>query len=330
VSSDAEGLRAAEGRDLMEPVGRAFHDYGLLITLLAFVVVFSILSPDVFFSWGTAKAILTTQTVLAIVALALTLPLATGEFDLSIGFNVAFASSLLGVLSAEQGIALPIALGAALGAGLLIGLINGWLVVYRRVNAFVATLGTGSIVGGLTLAITDGRTITGMADGLVTASRHELLDLPLPTYYALLLAFILWYIYEHTPLGRYILFVGESEEAARLAGVAAGSVKVAAFAGAGALCAFAGILNAGQLDASDPTVATSYLLPAFAAAFLGSTTIKPGRFNAWGTIVAILVLTTGITGLQLEGAPYWVEPLFNGIALTVAVIVSERSRAKRD
>lgn len=293
--------------------------HAILLTLIAFIVGFSLLRPETFPTEGTLTAVLGTQALLLLVALALTIPLATGEFDLSIGFTLGFTMAVSAYLTGSAGWDWGTAVIAALLAGVIVGAVNGLLVVTLDVNAFVATLGTGTVLGGLTLAITGGQTITGVADQISTVSRSELLGLPLVTYYAFALAFVLWFLLEHTPLGRYTLFVGAARDAARLAGVRVTAIRFGAFVASAAICGAAGILAAGQIGAADPTIGNSYLLPAYAAAFLGATTIKPGRFNAWGTVLALFLLATGITGLQLLGAPFWVEPVFNGVALTLAV-----------
>ena len=138
-------------------------------------------------------------------------------------------------------------------------------------------------------------------------------------YLAFVLVIALWYVYEHTPLGRALFFVGEGREAARLVGLRVDRLRFGAFVASGVISAGAGIVTAGQLGAADPSVGPSFLLPAYAAAFLGATTIKPGRFNAWGTVVALYLLVTGVTGLELLGSSSWVQEMFNGVALLIAV-----------
>lgn len=298
---------------------RVISRYSILLALFLFISVFSALRPDTFFTRGNFNAVIGTQAVLLLLALALTIPLAAGDFDLSIGFTLGFTMALVTILSADHHWPWPAALAVAAAAGFVIGVVNGLIIVYLGVNAFIVTLGSGTVLSGLTLAVTNGETKGGVPDVLQNAARHEIFGLPLVAYYAFVLAALLWYLLEHTPLGRYVLFVGGGREAARLAGVPVKRIRMGAFVAAAGICGLAGILTAGQLGAEDPTIGPQYLLPAYAAAFLGATTIKPGRFNAWGTVFALYLLATGITGLQLLGAPFWVEPVFNGSALTIAV-----------
>lgn len=298
---------------------RLISNYAVFLALLLFIAFFSILTPSSFFTIGNFKAIISTQAVLLLVALALTLPLRVGDFDLSIGFMLQFTMALVTVLTVEHHWAWPLAVTAAIATGFVVGSVNGFITVRLGINAFIVTLGTGTILDGLTQAVTGSATISGVPQPIQSFSGTTLLGLPLVAYYAFALAIVLWYVYEHTPLGRYLLFVGGGREAARLGGIPVSRLRIGAFVAAGAICGIAGILAAGQLGAEDPSVGGSYLLPAYAAAFLGATTIKPGRFNAIGTVVALYLVAVGVTGLQLLGAAYWVEPVFDGTALVVAV-----------
>lgn len=292
--------------------------------------MFSLLLPETFFTRGNFNAIVGSQAVLLIVALAVTIPLASGDFDLSVGYTLGFTMAVVAALTVTAGWSWGIAVAVAIAAGGFVGLVNGGLIVFGRVNAFVTTLGTGTVLTGLTLAVTGSQTVAPVPEEISTIARTQLLGLPLVTFYAFALAIALWYVYEHTPIGRYLFFVGGGREAARLAGVPVGAIRLGAFVAAAAICGVGGVLSAGQIGAADPTIGASFLLPAYAAAFLGATTIKPGRFNAWGTVLALYLLATGISGLQLLGAPAWVEPVFNGTALTLAVLFGRLASRERD
>lgn len=296
-----------------------FSRHAILITLLAFIAGFSLLQPETFFTRANLNAILATQAVLLIVALAVTIPLASGDFDLSIGFTLNLTMAMTAYISVEAGWHWLSALLLSLFVGVGVGIVNAFFIVILDVSAFVVTLGMATVLQGLMFVITGGRVIFGIPDQITSMSRHEFVDIPLVTWYAFALAVMLWYLYEYTPLGRYLIFVGQDRMAARLAGVPVRRIRFGAFVAAGTICGIAGILNAAQLGASDPNVGPSVLLPAYAAAFLGATTIKVGRFNSWGTVFALFLLATGITGLQLMGAPFFVDPLFNGAALVLAV-----------
>jgi len=295
------------------------YRYAVVLALAVFLIGFSLLLPKTFFSLGNFRTIVSSQAVLMILALGLTLPLAAGEFDLSIGSMLGCAAVLTAFLSGQWHWPLALVLLVTLAVGVVAGAVNGLFVVRFGVNAFIGTLGTSTILTGVTLAVSGGQILNTVAQPLSDFIQYQIFGLPTPVYLAFALVLVLWYIYEHTPLGRYLFFVGEGREAARLVGLRVDRLRFGAFLASGAISAAAGIITAGQLGAADPSVGPSFLLPAYAAAFLGATTIKPGRFNAFGTVVALYLLVTGVTGLELLGSASWVQEMFNGGALLVAV-----------
>jgi ribose transport system permease protein len=297
----------------------AAYRYAGVLALAIFVIGFSILLPTTFFTLGNFRTIVSSQAVLMILALGLTLPLITGEFDLSIGSMLGCGAVLTAFFTGDLGLPLLLVVVSTLLVGVIAGAVNGFFVVRIGINAFIATLGTATILTGLTLAVSGGQILNTVSPGLSDFVQHRVFGLTVPVYIAFALAFLLWYVYEHTPVGRHLFFVGEGREAARLVGLGVNRLRFAAFVASGAISAGAGVLTAGQLGAADPSVGPSFLLPAYAAAFLGAATIKPGRFNAWGTVVALYLLVTGVTGLELLGTSSWVQEMFNGAALLVAV-----------
>jgi ribose transport system permease protein len=297
--------------------------FGVLGFLLLLVIFFSIKLPDSFPTSVNFKAMIASQAVLLILALAVTIPLRAGDFDLSIGATMVFSSSIVGVLTAQHGVN-PLAAGAvAVIAGLLVGFVNAFLIVAIGVDAFVTTLGTMTALTGLTLWVTDSEVVYGLPDSLLTFSRYEIFGLPLAAFYGWVLAVLLWCVYEYLPLGRYLLFVGGNREATRLAGVRVNRIRTFAFVASAVISAFGGVVLAGILGAVDPSSSSQFLLPPYAAAFLGTTTIQLGRFNIVGTVIALYLLVVGITGLQLMGAAPWISDVFNGCALLTGVVVAK-------
>jgi ribose transport system permease protein len=295
------------------------YRYGLLGVLVIEAVGFSLLRPDTFFAITNAQNILASQAIYLVVTIGLTVPLLTGEFDLSIGAVLGFAMVLVGYFTVLHGWALGPAVVVVLVACALIGAINAFVVVKLEVNSFIATLGTGSVLGGLTVLLSKSTLIPGLPDDLSAAVTTELAGLPLAVYYAFAFVVVMWLVYEHTPLGRKLLFVGAGREAARLSGLAVEHLRAGALVTSAVVAGVGGLLLAGRVGTADPTTGAGYLLPCYAGAFLGATAIKPGRFNAWGTVVALYLLVTGVTGLQLMGAGAWVADVFNGCALVIGV-----------
>jgi ribose transport system permease protein len=208
-------------------------------------------------------------------------------------------------------------------AGALVGLINGVLTVSFKISSFIATLGVGIVLSGVTLGLSNGQVLfSNIPTALTDLGKGQFLGIGTTVWLALALAAALLYILEHTPFGRRLYAVGGSERVAFLAGVRTGRVKIAAFAGAGLLVGIGAIFALGQSGAANPGFGADLLLPAYAAAFLGVTTYRPGYYNVPGAIVAIILLAVGFNGLNLLGAPFWVQPIFNGAVLLLAVITA--------
>jgi ribose transport system permease protein len=295
--------------------------YATLLLLALLIVVFSIASPK-FLTAQNWQNLIVTQSVVACLTLAAILPLVAGEFDLSLGYLVGVLA-MLGAYLAKQGGGTIEVIAAMLAAGLLVGLINGILTVSFKISSFIATLGVGIVLSGVTLGLSNGQVLfSNIPAALTDLGKGEFLGVGTTVWLALLLALVLLYVLEHTPFGRRLYAVGGSERVAFLAGVRTGRVKIAAFAGAGLLVGIGAIFALGQSGAANPGFGADLLLPAYAAAFLGVTTYRPGYYNVPGAIVAILLLAVGFNGLNLLGAPFWVQPIFNGAVLLLAVITA--------
>lgn len=311
--------------------GRALLErFGAVFVLIGLVVVFSVLLPRTFPTYLNFSTLLTTQDVLVILAIGALVPLAAGEFDLSIGFVLGFSGMLVALLTSELGWHTVPAIGATLLVALLIGAVNGLLVVRVGISAFIATLGMGSLVSGLTIWISGGTVIyQNIPDLLLTIGRFQIFSLPLPVYFMVVVVVVFVYVMGHTPFGRYLYAIGGGREAARLAGLSTGRLTIIAFVVSSVMAGLAGVLETASLGSAHPNVGAQFLLPAFAAAFLGATTIEPGRFNVLGTVVALFLLAVGISGLRQLGAPFWLGPVFNGLALLVAVGLAVRRGSRR-
>ena len=293
---------------------------GLPVAWVLVIVLFGALEPDTFLTTANLQSILGSQAVLVVVTLGLLFPLTAGDYDLSVASTLTLAAMVVALLNGQQGWPLGSAILVALAAAALVGVVNGAIVVLLELESLVITLGSGTFVSGLVLWISDSNTIGGISDGLVDAVIvWELLGIPLSFFYGLALCAVVWLVFEHAPFGRRLLFAGRGREVARLSGVRVGRVRFGGLVTSGVVAGLAGVLYAGTTGSADPSSGASFLLPAFAAAFLGATTIAPGRFNPWGSLVAVYFLVTGVTGLQLLGVESFVQQLFYGGALILAV-----------
>ncbi|RJE78676.1 ABC transporter permease [Paracoccus sp. JM45] len=313
-----------------EILKKEFERFALLMAWGLLFILFSMLLPDTFMTWRTVSSMLGSQAVLVVLALAILVPLTSGDFDLSAASTLVFTAMFLAVSNVNWGWSIGASVIAALLLGGFIGAVNAFFVLYFRIHSLIITLGLGTFLNGMTLWISDSRTIAGVSMKLVElVVIKRLLGVPMAFYYGLAVAVIMWWALEYTITGRKLLFVGRGREVARLNGVSVDRVRATSFAASGILAALAGVLYTGMTGSADPTSGLSLLLPAFAAAFLGATAIYPGRFNPVGTLVGVYFLITGITGLTMLGADAFVQSLFYGGALIVAVSLSQLVRKRQ-
>jgi ribose transport system permease protein len=305
--------------------------FGLVIVWIAVVLLFGAMRPDTFLTWSNFSTIFGSQAVLVIVTLGLVVPLTAGDFDLSIAQVLTFVSMVTAILSAKLGVTLWVIIPTVLALGALVGAINGALTLYFRVHSLIVTLGVGTFLHGITLWISDSQTIGGVARALMQWSIIErFLGIPIAFYYAIGLAAAMWYVLSYTAFGQQLLFTGRGREVGRLSGIAVGRVRLMSFVASGVMGAIAGLIYTGTTGSANPSSGTTLLLPAFAAAFLGATCITPGRFNPWGSVVAVYFLVTGINGLSVLGFRTFVQDLFYGGALVVAVMVSQLVSGRKE
>ena len=310
-------------------LGPLAEKYALVLALVAVVLVFSALRPEIYPTANNLQNILGSQAVLLILALGLIVPLTAGEFDLSAVSTMSLAAMTIAVLNVQQGWSLLPAIAVAVLVALVVGVVNAVFVVRLHIDSFIATLGSGTVVLGVAQWISDSTSVTGIDAGLVDATiGTRLFGVSLQFYYALALVLLTAVIFQYTPIGRRLLFVGRGPQVARLSGLHVDRIRGGALVTSALVAALAGIVYAGMLGGADPSSGQSFMLPAFAAAFLGATAIVPGRFNAFGTLVAVYFLVAGVVGLQMLGVASFVQQLFYGGALVVAVALSGAVRRR--
>jgi ribose transport system permease protein len=304
--------------------------YGLPILTLALMVFFSLLLPDSFPTAINVRSILSDKAIIALLSLGALLPMMAGRIDLTVGFGIVLWHILAISLQVNYGFPWPLACLVVLLCGAVAGLINGLLVEVAQIDSFIATLGTGTILYALALWHTDGRQVMGvLPDGFIDLNGLSILGVPIPAVYVLALGLALWLVAERLPLGRHIYAIGANEKAAALNGIPVRAYVIGVFVGSGLVVGFTGCVLASKLQIGQANVGLDYLLPALVGAFLGSTTIKPGRVNVWGTLVGVLILAVGISGIQQLGGAFFVEPLFNGVTLVVAIALAGFAQRRR-
>lgn len=302
-----------------------------LVAGLGVLLVVCMIALPQFRTASLLTTMINTQSLVLLLALTATVVLRVGAFDLSISQNMVASAALVAQLCLA-GVPPLVAVGAGVLLGAVIGLINAILVVKVGVDSFVVTLGSYTALAGLSYLITDSRVISQVPAVFTEATRTNLFGIPLLTWYAWLLAAVLWYLYERTPLGRYMVFIGGNHRAARLAGIPVAGIQIGCYVASGVLASLIGVAFIGYFGAVDPAVGGQYMLQPFAAAYLGATALTIGRFNALGTVVGLYLLIVGITALQLLGGQTWVTNVFYGTALVVSVtaakLVGRKGRIK--
>ncbi|MDG1118472.1 MAG: ABC transporter permease [Flavimaricola sp.] len=228
------------------------------------------------------------------------------------------------------GLPWPVAVAVVLALGLVAGFLNGLLVEVAKIDSFIATLGTGTVLYALALWHTGGRQMVGvLPDGFLALNGTFVFGLPITGFYLLAITIAMWIVLEFTPVGRYLYAIGANQKAAQLNGIPTRKFVIGAFMTSGFLTALAGVLLASKLRIGQASVGLEFLLPALVGAFLGSTTIKPGRVNVWGTIIGVVILAVGISGIQQFGGSFWVEPLFNGVTLLIAIGIAGYAQRRK-
>lgn len=306
--------------------------YGLVVMFAIVVVLFSVLpsTSGSFPSSANFENITGNQSVLALIALAAIVPLVCGEFDISVGSILSLSTVVTAHAVSSWGFPIVFAILAGVVAGGLVGLVNGFLVAKVRVNSLIATLAVGTILTGFTLAISSTPIIEGVPDAFTTFGTGDWFGIPRPFFVLIFVAFLLWFLLEQTPMGRQLHAIGSSITASRLVGVPVERLVLSSYVVSGLISGAAGVLQLARSGVGDPNVGTSFLLPAIAAAFLGATTIRPGRFNVMGTIVAIFFLAVVISGLSIAGAEAWLQSVINGGALLAGIAISTVIARRRE
>jgi ribose transport system permease protein len=307
----------------------SFRNISAIYVWIGLIALWSALTPGTFLTEATIRQMLSQQSITALLAVGVVVPLAAGVYDLSIAMILGSSAMTAAWLMAGHGVpVVPAALLSVL-VGVAVGAVNGLLVVGARISSFIATLGTTSVLTAYVTGVSNNQQIIGIPQSFQNWATNQTFGISWSFYFLLLVAAVIWYVLEHRPLGRYLLATGGNPDAARLSGVRTRRIVFGALVCSGLVAGLAGLMETSTVGVGSPDIGPAFLLPAYAAAFLGSTQFKQGRFNVWGTVVAVYVLATGVEGLQLLGAPFWITDAFNGIVLLLAVgLAAERRRVR--
>ncbi|TMH09362.1 MAG: ABC transporter permease [Betaproteobacteria bacterium] len=299
-----------EALTLAQRVGRSMPVYGLVVLTVGLALLFSLLLPDTFPTLFNLRAILSDKSVIALLALAATIPMITGKIDLTVGYGIVLWHILAISLQTKLGMPWPVAVLVVVLCAALFGVLNGLLVELAQIDSFIATLGTGTVIYAVAMWHSGGRQVVGeLPDGFVGIAGAQLLGLPIGAFYVLAVSVAMWLVTEFTPLGRALYVIGANPKAAQLNGIAVRKHVMGAFVASGALSGFAGVLLASRLQIGQASVGLEFLLPA---------------------LVGVAILAIGISGIQQFGGAFYVEPLFNGLTLLVSIGIAGWAQQRRN
>jgi ribose transport system permease protein len=316
-------------RSAIGKLGRnlSYRNIGAVYVWIALIIIFTVWKSSLFPTTRTFHTVLNQYAITGLAALSVVMPLAAGIFDLSIGSTVGFAGVFAGWSLNTLGLSPVLAILLTLCAGAAIGLLNAIIVVRMKIDSFIGTLATGSIIAALTVWVSGDEILTGKLSGSFTKfASTSVSGIQLPVFYMLAAMLVLAYVLEQTTFGRHTYAAGYGPDVAHLVGVRVNRIRTISLIWSGVIASFAGVALASQLGSADPSAGPEYLIPAFSAAFVGASQFRHGRFNPWGAVVAVLMIGTGSVGLLLAGTQEWIPQVFQGAVLIAAVGITQFQR----
>ncbi len=304
-----------------------FATYGTALAALVLFIFFA-LGADNFVNPTNLLNVGKQVSFLAILAIGFSIAFTVAELDLSFAAVCSLCAVVAGGLVFRQ-VTPVLAVAGALGVGLLAGIVNGLLVTRLRIPSLIATLAMASVATGTAFGITGGVAFVGRWDpAFLALGRGSVAGVPALILWTAAVALVVLFVLKQTRLGMHLVFTGEADEAARLAGVKVQRMKVVALAFAGFTAGLVGILLAATLNSAAPDMAKDYLLTSIAAVLLGMTMFEPGRCNVPGTLVGAATIGMLGNGLVLMGAPYYVQDIVLGFIIVASVAVSAAALKK--
>lgn len=304
-----------------------FRESGILVALIAICLALSIATPKFLTSYNIGIVIRQVSFV-AIVAMGQTMVLLTGGIDLAVGSIAGLCSIIGAIIMTKTSIDPYIACIMAMALGLFIGSISGYFIAYVKMNAFIVTLAIGEICAGANLVITRGYPVTGVPPSFSLLGQGMLGLIPVPVIIMIILMVIFSYVLSLTPYGRNIYAIGGNQDASRLVGIQVARVKMSVYGISGMLAAFAGMIFVSRVQAGQPTVGPSWLMPSVTAAIISGTTLSGGEGTIVGAIIGAIfmgVLSNGI--ILLDISSYW-EKVIIGSVVIVAVLLDALRKKK--
>lgn len=303
------------------------YDALLILITIFLILVMSCLSPY-FLTMTNFKNVLNQSSLFIFLVIGMTFIIISGNIDLSVGATIGFTGMVMSNLY-YVGIPDWLCIFAGLITGLLIGLINGWLVAYVKINSFIVTLCSMTVLRGIILLVMNSKTLYGFGKLYGFIGAGDIGPINFPILLALITVVISGFILAETKYGNYCLFLGANEVALSRMGVNSKKYKLWVFAFSGLLAAVAGVVVMGRLDSAEPLAGTGYEMDAIAAVILGGTVLEGGKGNIIGPIIACLILNIISDGLTLLSISTHYQEIITGVIIVVSVLISSRDKIKR-
>jgi len=309
-------------------IGAWLSRYGTLAALVAMIVGFGLAKPTAFLASTNLIAILNQSAVTAIVAGGLTFVLIAGQFDLSFGAVISLAGLLVTGFISNDGMTWWLAIILATLIGSVVGLFNGLIVTRLGVSAIITTLAMGTIVDGVAYSYSSGTPIglTATTGPFANLGVGKVAGIPEAVIVTAVILLLLWVLLARTRFGHHAQAIGSNPTAAALSGVRVSRITIATFTIGAGCAAFGGVLLAARLGSGQVTAGDSFLLPAYAATFLGSAVLRDGEFHIFGTVIGVLIVNVGLNGLSILGASADKQDYFQGGILIIAMALSTTGR----
>lgn len=312
---------------------KALNDYSyiliLAVALLIIVTILAIKSPF-FLSWRNCRNILNQSAIYLVLSVGMTFVICAGQIDLSVGAIIGFSGMVMGILY-QEGISSIGAIVIGLLCAVLIGAVNGILVAYGKINSFIVTLSSMTILRGIILLVTNSKSVFGFGEIFTFIGSGQVGPVNMPIVISLVISILGMIILHQTKLGNYCLFLGTNEVAVHRSGINVKKYKVIIFCICGLCAGIAGLIVTARLNSAEPLAGQGYEMDAIAATILGGTSMQGGKGTIIGTIIACFILNVLKNGMTILSVSSHYQEILTGVVLVVSVLISDRnSRKKRE
>ncbi|WP_208322090.1 ABC transporter permease subunit [Paramicrobacterium fandaimingii] len=327
MSTPTQMEKTAQHEPRRFDVALAWERFGILAVLVILVILMSVIAPN-FLSLTNGLNVARAVSINAILAAGMTVVILTGGIDLSVGSAIAL-TGVSAVLLWTAGAPAIVAVLGGIIVGALTGLVNGTLIAYLGLPAFIITLGALTYIRGISYSLTNGRPLIASDLGFRGLGNGGIAGIPTPVVIMLLVYIVLWFVLERTAFGRHVYAIGGNAEAARLAGINVKWTLVRVYLIMGACAGLAGVIFAARVESGQPKAGEGYELDAIAAVVLGGTSLMGGRGRIVGTLIGALIIGVLSNGLVLMNVPFFYQLIVKGAVIVLAVGIDGLKNLKR-